>query len=73
MAPFEHKFAESYSVEYAAEPTGGLKATELVIVANIALENGLPGYNSPNVTLLHNAAVAYAKKRGIPLVKIKSI
>jgi hypothetical protein len=67
MAPFTHKYADKAWIDFEKDKSGGFAPVGVTIIANIPLARASSGYQAPRVTELENAAVAYAKKLGVPV------
>ena len=67
MILFTHKYADKAWIEFEKDRSGGFAPVGVTIIANIPLARASSGYQASRVTELENAAVAYAKKLGVPV------
>ena len=72
MIAFKHTHAKSVRVEYQPDARGGIKPSNLIVVASIPLQPSTTGYNVAQVNTLAKAATAYATTKGIPTVTFES-
>jgi hypothetical protein len=70
---FEHRYADSYHVRFKRAEWGGLESDTLVIVANIPLERGSPGYDEAKVLELEKAVSKFVKAKHSPYANVEFI
>ena len=71
MTPFIHKNVKGLKVRYKAVGSGGYVSDTLIVITDIPVLYGRPGYDTDAFNEMLTAVILYCKSHGDPYVSIE--